>query len=324
VPTNSSDESRSTNRSPTPFFLVDVFTDRPLQGNPVAVVPHAGSLAESQMHEIAREFNQAETTFILSPTRRQATWRLRSFTPEGKEAFGAGHNTLGAWWWLAESGNVSLSDTEGSFLQEIGEALLPVRITGSDRNPELVRLSQSAAEFGRVLKQTEELAGALGLSDSDMAIDKLPAQVVSTAAPHLLIPVRDRAAVERARPDFSRLAPILQSVDGEGCYLFTLDTVQRESAAHARFFNPTLGIIEDIATGTAAGPLACHLLKHGIISPDKPILIEQGYALHRPSVIRVDVEDGVAIISGKCVVSGEGRIFIPSQGNDTASTKPRA
>jgi trans-2,3-dihydro-3-hydroxyanthranilate isomerase len=87
------------------FFLVDVFADRPLQGNPVTIVPDAARLSERVMQRIAREFNQSETTFVLPPTRPEADWRFRAFTPAGKEAFGAaGHHTLGTWWWLAESG----------------------------------------------------------------------------------------------------------------------------------------------------------------------------------------------------------------------------
>jgi trans-2,3-dihydro-3-hydroxyanthranilate isomerase len=292
------------------FFLVDVFADQPLQGNPVAVVPQAENLSEPQMQSIAREFNQSETTFLLPPTGPEAHCRLRSFTPEGKEAFGAGHNTLGAWWWLAESGNISLSETGGRFMQEIGEDVLPVHITGGNRRPERVALSQAAPEFGCVLSDCSELAAALGLAVSDLSLQSLPVQVVSTGAAHLLVPIRNRLAIERARPDFPRLVPLLQSVDGEGCYLFTLDAVLPGSAAHARFFNPTLGIIEDAATGTAAGPLACQLVRHGILPDSEPILIEQGYSMRRPSLIRVDVEGEAVRISGRCAVSGQGNLRI--------------
>ena len=79
------------------FVLVDVFTDRPLDGNPVSVVPDAAQLTDAVMQRIAREFNQAETVFLLPPTQAGADRRLRSFTPAGHEAFGAGHHTLGAW-----------------------------------------------------------------------------------------------------------------------------------------------------------------------------------------------------------------------------------
>jgi trans-2,3-dihydro-3-hydroxyanthranilate isomerase len=167
-----------------------------------------------------------------------------------------------------------------------------------------------------VLSDLSELATSLGLAVSDLSLPPLPVQVVSTGAAHLLVPIRDRLAIERARPDFPRLAPLLRSVDGEGCYLYTLDTVRRGSAAHARFFNPTLGILEDAATGTAAGPLACQLVRHGILPDSEPILIEQDYSMRRPSLIRVDVKGEAVRISGRCVVSGEGKLRIhgePSQ-----------
>jgi trans-2,3-dihydro-3-hydroxyanthranilate isomerase len=156
----------------------------------------------------------------------------------------------------------------------------------------------------------EGLAGALGLSTSDLAVGGLPAQVVSTGAGHLLVPLRDRAAVDQARPDFPRLATILRPLHGEGCYLFTLDTVQPDSAAHARFFNPTLGIIEDAATGTAAGPLASQLVAHHLASDGATLRIEQGDAIGRPSIILVNVSGPSVTVSGRCVISGSGRIRV--------------
>ena len=92
-----------------PFYLVDVFADAPLTGNTLALVAHAERLKESVMRAVAREFNQSETTFLLPPTRDGATWRLRSFTPSGAEVVGAGHNALGAWWWLATAGHLALT-----------------------------------------------------------------------------------------------------------------------------------------------------------------------------------------------------------------------
>jgi predicted PhzF superfamily epimerase YddE/YHI9 len=85
-----------------PFAVVDVFADAPLVGNALAVVTDAEGLEESVMRAVAREFNQSETTFVLPATQPGATWRLRSFTPAGAEVVGAGHNALGAWWWLAD------------------------------------------------------------------------------------------------------------------------------------------------------------------------------------------------------------------------------
>ena len=90
-------------RGTVPFCFVDVFASRPLTGNPLSLIPDADGLAEPQMQAIAREFNQSETTFVLRPSVPGATWRLRSFTPIGAEVFGAGHNALGAWLWLAHA-----------------------------------------------------------------------------------------------------------------------------------------------------------------------------------------------------------------------------
>src|SRR5882762_1379674 len=120
--------SEKTGDTQLAFYFVDVFSDKPLTGNPVALVPDAEHLEESKMQAIAREFNQSETTFLLPPTRTGADWQLRSFTPAGEEALGAGHNTLGAWWWLADSGKVALEPSGGRFTQEIGDSLLPVDV----------------------------------------------------------------------------------------------------------------------------------------------------------------------------------------------------
>ena len=297
------------------FFFVDVFADRPLQGNPVTVVPDAGRLTEETMQGIAREFNQSETTFVMPPTRAGADWRLRSFTPAGKEAFGAGHNTLGAWWWLAESGGLALGESGASFTQEVGRELLAVHVTCEAGRVTSVGMSQKAPEFGAVCGAGDpadfaRLAEALGLSTSDLAIDTMPAQVVSTGAAHLLVPLRDRAAVNRARPDFARLAPVVRSLDGEGCYLFTRDTVRPDSVAHARFFNPTLGIVEDAATGTAAGPLACQFVAHRLAKDGATLRIEQGDAMGRPSVLEVHVSGSAVSVSGRCVIAGSGRLRV--------------
>src|SRR5499427_219418 len=101
------------------FYFVDVFAQEPLNGNPLSLVVDAEDLSRETMQQIAREFNQSETTFLLPPTRPEADWRLRSFTPTGVEVSGAGHNALGAWWWLAQAGRLALADSATVFHQEI-------------------------------------------------------------------------------------------------------------------------------------------------------------------------------------------------------------
>jgi len=91
------------------FYIIDVFAQEPLNGNPLALMIDALELSQQTMQRIAREFNQSETTFLLSPTKPQADWRLRCFTPAGGEVSGVGHHALRVWWWLAEAGRLRLA-----------------------------------------------------------------------------------------------------------------------------------------------------------------------------------------------------------------------
>jgi PhzF family phenazine biosynthesis protein len=145
-----------------PFYFVDVFAERPLTGNPLAVVPHAEILDDVMMQRIAGELNQAETTFIVTPRDKAAHWRLRSFTAPGHEIFGAGHNSLGAWWWMAESQQLTLTDGANFFTQEIGDSLLPVEVRCEGQQLASVVLTQSPPQFRNVCEDVPGLADALG------------------------------------------------------------------------------------------------------------------------------------------------------------------
>ncbi|NMO54785.1 PhzF family phenazine biosynthesis protein [Actinoplanes sp. TBRC 11911] len=274
-----------------PFALVDVFSDRPLAGNPLAVVPDADHLDDAVMARIAREFNQSETTFLLTPTMDGAAHRLRSFTPAGVEVFGAGHNALGAWWWLAGNGRL---DRLGVWHQQLGDVVLPVDVA-ADR----VAMRQEPARFGSTVPLVP-LAAALGV---DVVAAPAP-QVVGTGAAHLLVGVRDRATVDAAAPDTAALRALLLAAGGEGCYVYAVE--RGEVTAYARFFNPVAGIVEDPATGTAAGPLAGLLHRHGLAGETSVIL--QGHRLGRPSRLEVRLDGATPVLSGRAVVSATGTL----------------
>jgi trans-2,3-dihydro-3-hydroxyanthranilate isomerase len=139
-----------------------------------------------------------------------------------------------------------------------------------------------------------------------------PAQVVSTGAGHLLIEAVSRGAVDRASPDSARLLPVLQAAGGEGAYLYCLDPLHPESGAvaYARFFNPTVGIAEDPATGTAAGPLVAALTARGIVPDGGSAVIEQGHRMGRPSRIRIDVAGPRVRIAGRGLVVADGTLHL--------------
>ncbi len=292
------------------FFLVDVFAQAPLSGNPLAVVTDADALDEGTMKRIAREFNQSETTFVLRPTQARVTRRLRSFTAPGHEVFGAGHNALGAWWLLAVQGAVPCDAPSVVLQQEIGPHVLPLELLCEGGRVRRIAMTHAPATFGARVDDRASLAGALGLASRDLEGTPLPVQVVSTGAGHCLVPVRDRAAVDRADPDAARLRAILQQAGGEGCYVFALDPVDPGATAYARFFNPTAGIVEDPATGTAAGPLAALLLAQGIVRDGATVIVEQGHAMGRPSRLEVQLRGTEVRLLGDAVVAAEGTLRI--------------
>lgn len=289
-----------------PFFWVDVFASTPLAGNPLALVPDADDIPTGTMRAIAREFNQSETTFLVRPSLSGADHRLRSFTPGGFEVLGAGHNAMGAWLWLAASGRL---DAEGGrYVQQIGDELLPVEVTRDADGRPVVAMQQSEPRFLAALGDEERggLAAVLGLDTADLHADPA-AQVVSTGAEHLLVPTRSTVAVDAVRPDTAGLRALLADVGAEGCYVYT--TAVDPSAgidAYARFFNPTVGIAEDPATGTAAGPLAALLVREGLARSGSPITVEQGTTLGRPSRIGLRVDGSAVTISGTGIVVADG------------------
>ncbi|MFD7026225.1 PhzF family phenazine biosynthesis protein [Promicromonospora sukumoe] len=292
-----------------PFYWVDVFAATPLTGNPLALVPDADVLPIETMRAVAREFNQSETTFLVSPGGDGADHRLRSFTPAGVEVYGAGHNAMGAWIWLALAGR--LDPTRDTFVQQIGDALLNVRVSLRARAPERpssgvqVTMEQSAPRFLGRVEDRAALAAVLGLGVDDVG----GAEVVSTGAEHLLVPVRSVAAVDAVQPDTAGLRALLADAGAEGCYVYTTD-VEGGISAYTRFFNPTVGIAEDPATGTAAGPLAAVLTRDGLVRDPARIVVEQGRALGRPSLITLGVAGPVVTITGSGTVAAEGTLHL--------------
>ena len=264
--------------------LIDVFADAPLTGNPLAVVQAADELTEQQMRQLAGEFNQAETTFILESTR--ADRRLRSFTASGVEIFGAGHNALGAWLWLGEHGDLGPLISPQTFYQEIGTDVLPIELEKiGDRVHG--RMRQAPLRLQDPLGSLDQLAKALGLDPREILIEPKP-RPAYTGAAHLLVRVLNPATVDRANPAAMELFGVLKAAAAEGCYIYAFDA-NRPQTAYARFFNPTVGLWEDAATGTAAGPLAAYLASEGLIANNE-LAIEQGTKMGRRSILRVRID----------------------------------
>jgi PhzF family phenazine biosynthesis protein len=263
--------------------LIDVFADTPLTGNPLAVVQGADGLSDEQMRRIAGEFNQAETTFILQSTR--ADRKLRSFTATGTEVFGAGHNALGAWLWLGEHGDLGPLEVPRTFTQEIGRDVLPIEIERVNSRVR-GRMRQAPLRLFDPLEEVGPLAQSLGLDNSDILLEPKP-RPADTGAAYLMVRVLNAGIVDKARPQADRLLAVLKEAQAEGCYIYAFDDHAPETA-YTRFFNPTVGLWEDAATGTAAGPLAAYLASEGRLK-NNVLAIEQGAKMGRRSILRIRI-----------------------------------
>jgi len=282
--------------------LIDVFADTSLSGNPLAVVEGADALSETQMRRIASEFNQAETTFVMRSDR--ADLKLRSFTASGAEVGGAGHNALGAWLWLAEDGKLGPIQVSRTFRQEIGGEILPIELRPVDGRI-FGRMKQSTLKLGPALTDLSPLTAALGLAPEDIVSEPAP-RVADTGVAHLLVRLRDGATVDRAEPSAKGLLKVLSAACAEGCYVYAI-VGSAPPGAYARFFNPAVGLWEDAATGTAAGPLAAYLASEGVIAD--AIEIEQGTKMGRKSILRVSLAPE-PVISGAGIIVMRGTLTL--------------
>ncbi len=287
------------------YAIVDVFAERPLRGNPLAVVPDADDLDEHTMRSIAVEFNLSETSFVLAPTEASADFRIRSFTPTGDEVFGVGHNALGVWWWLAETGQLG---ERTSFVQQLGDELLPVSI-GRENGRATVSLAQAMPRHIGDVGNLQALAEALGLDKTEPANGPQEAVVVSTGAAHMLVRLVSRDEVDRAEPNASMLLPLLERAGAQGCYVFTTSG-EKSGEAYARFFNPTVGIREDPATGSAAGPLGWLLANRSGAGGQETFTVVQGVGMGRESHIRILVRPDAVELTGSAVLTATGQLHL--------------
>ncbi|MEK7351610.1 MAG: PhzF family phenazine biosynthesis protein, partial [Nitrospirota bacterium] len=299
------------------FYQADVFTEDPFGGNPVAVFPDAHGLADHQLQQIAREMNLSETVFVLPPTDQAAVVRLRIFTPTQEIPF-AGHPVLGTFYVLAQLGLVAATDGITRVMQECNIGLFPVELYAQDGELIRVVMTQPKPEFlGPVdaMEDVYKIAGALGLAKYAITDMKWPIEVVSTGLPVLIVPVRTLTAVRSIQPNASAIMDICSRFGANGIMVFTTVTVEPSATVHARMFAPSIGILEDPATGSASGALGAYLVQKGVVdvAPTTDIVVEQGYEIERPSQIFVRVESDDDIIKtikvgGQCVMVVEGTL----------------
>lgn len=276
-----------------PFIQADVFTDRPFTGNPLAIVPDAAGVSSEEMQSIAREMNLSETTFVLPPSDSKAQFRLRIFTPASELPL-AGHPVVGTFFVLAQRGRIDLQDGVNRIFQQCGAGTLPVDIHVHESRVDRVVMTQAPPRFLGDLTDRRLLAESVGLAEECLLPDGLPAQVVSTGLPQLMVPARSMKDLAQIELDLVAMRKVFRALETDCFMIFTRETVHADSTVHARMFAPLLGVPEDPATGSASGALGAYLVRHDLVQaePTARIVVEQGYEMGRPSAIYVEVDGG--------------------------------
>lgn len=261
------------------YHIVDVFTEKPLEGNALAVVTDASGLDGITMQRLAREFNLSETTFIVPNQSRTGSTRVRIFTPNNEMEF-AGHPTLGTAYVMRRLGMVPHDASTFTLDENVGPVAVRVD-EGTDpllwlTTPEIRPVSQVARDA---------CAAVLSLGESDLLPD-VPCEVLSAGQPIVFIAVKDQATVDRARLVEAAARSLLS---GPNCDACTFVFAPTETGAYSRMFAPQLGISEDPATGGATGPLAAFMMKHGLAPRDDGtrFVSEQGTKMGRRSLLHV-------------------------------------
>ena len=222
------------------IYTLDVFTTKPLQGNPLAVVTDGDGLSPAKMQAIAREMNLAETVFVQRPTTNRALARLRIFTTT-EELPLAGHPVIGTWFLLAELGVVPAAEGRVHILQQTGAGILPVEFDFHDGRPVRVTMTQMPARFSRARFTRAALAGALGLRPADFE-PSLPLEFVSTGIFNLMVPLKNLGVLSRIDMNIRELARLIMP-SGTMAYCFALGAPSRAiPIATLRQEPPTAGI----------------------------------------------------------------------------------
>lgn len=285
-----------TGRRRHPYAVLDVFTARPLAGNPLAVVQDADDLDEERMAAFARETRLSETTFVQSAGEAGADYRNRIFTVRGEVPF-AGHPSLGT----AVAVALARGEREARYVQQTGAGLQPIDVR-LDGEAACASMLQEPAVLGPELDARHVLAAA-GLVPGE-AHRELPPQVVSTGLSTLIAPVNAVRCMSGLEPDFELIADLGERYGAGNLYVVCLEAPGK---ARARMFTTMVEGGEDPATGSAAGPLCAYLAAHG--SGDR-VEITQGVEMGRPSMLVAEMDGDRVRVGGDVVRVVEGEVLL--------------
>ena len=292
------------------YYICDVFTTKRFSGNQLAVFPKADGLTDNQMQSIAREFNFSECTFVFSSD-KEKTRKVRIFTPSTEVPF-AGHPNIGTAFVLASIGELEKFEeiTEITFEEKAG--LVPIVLRKLDSNDLWCELkAPERLSLGEIVP-IKSMAAILSLTENEIVTDTHYPQVASVGLPFLIVQLRDRPALERAKINIHRLEELAEQGVTPDVYIYIKSN--DEFDIRARMFAPLDGVPEDPATGSANCALAA-LLAHYDDTPSTALewRISQGLEMGRPSILNARVEkkgkEMFSFIGGSSVMVSKGTIY---------------
>jgi trans-2,3-dihydro-3-hydroxyanthranilate isomerase len=293
------------------FVTADVFTDEPFGGNPLAVFLDAGGLDPALMQRVAREMSLSETVFVQPPSDPRHFRRLRIFTPAMELPF-AGHPTVGTACVLAARGDVSAPDIV--LEEQVGP--VPVHVARTARGWAATFAAAQKPQLQGAPIGPEDAARLLGLDPEDVVAGS-GLRVASCGVPFLVVPVADSAALGRARLKLDLWEKLLAGRAGEHVYVVTRDAADAD--LQVRMFAPSMGIVEDPATGAAAAAIGGWLAEQ---EPDRGAEVRyqvaQGREMGRPSRLAVTVRRegpsgpvSAVLVGGATVLMSHGELVLP-------------
>jgi trans-2,3-dihydro-3-hydroxyanthranilate isomerase len=292
-----------------------VFTDKryTFSGNQLATFWDYDTnkgLSQEEMQGIAREMNFSETTFAYPTEIKGCASKVRIFTPGAEIPF-AGHPTLGSAYVLKYKGIIPPEESEAAL--ELGIGPTPVEFLEDS----LVRMTQRAPEFLDEFDDRASIAEMVGIDESDIS-DEFPARYVSTGHPFLIVPLKTLSAVMKASPNAQKILDTLENQLSQNAVILSTETLHEDSHAHVRMFAPDVGVLEDPATGSAAGPIGAYLEHHELLKGHQygaQMSIEQGHEIKRPSLLHVQTvgQDDIkaVLVSGAVRLVAEGDFYLP-------------
>lgn len=292
------------------YYVLDVFSNESYKGNPLSVVFTDGNLDLETYHNISKEFGYSETSFVYY-SKDQKALNVRSFTPTGFEIDGAGHNLLGAVCGaLLKKMPIFDEQPENNKFVIMKKSPIPLTVSFDPITQyPVVQMHQKPAVIAAEIP-TYKIAVALGLKIEDLDSNDFVPTIVKTEVAHTMVPIKNSQILNDCVPDHKLLIEISKEYKFEGFYCFTISDQNQGNIAETRFFNPIIGIYEDPATGTAAGPLIGFLTKKKQAKPNQEYKILQGVKLNQPSVIEVMCRENDILVGGSSIVTMRGELYI--------------